>query len=74
MSTIDSPREGRVPGSLEPVVFDMIEYEYPDELTVVEVYSFTGPKGVSYIKGIIYYTYADSAHTRLLKKWRINCG
>jgi hypothetical protein len=75
-SNLDGKFAGRVPGSLLPQLFDTIEYTYPDDVTVVEVYSYgsTDGEGDSYITGIIEKKYTDATKSRLERMRRIPCG
>ena len=72
--TLDNARPGRNAGSLEPELYDMVEYVYPDDVTVVRIYSYTGRDGSKYVTGTVHYQYTDASMLRLSKVWRVNCG
>jgi len=74
MSTLDNARPGRSAGSLEPEIYDMVEYVYPDDVTIVEIYSYQGRDDQTrYVTGTVHYQYADSTMSKLVKKWRQSC-
>jgi len=74
MSTLDNAQAGRNAGSLIPELFDMIEYAYPDDVTIVEIYSYSGGDGSKYVTGTVHREYTDASMLRLNRVWRVNCG
>jgi hypothetical protein len=75
MSTLDNAQAGRNAGSLIPELFDMIEYVYPDDVTIVEIYSYQGEDDQTrYVTGTVHRQYTDASMLRLNKVWRVNCG
>lgn len=71
-SPLDSKNSTRVTTGMEPLLYDKIEYTYPDAVTTVKTYSFlSDPASVTQLQAIIVCVYKDATKTVLLSKTRM---
>jgi len=71
-SPLDSKQSRRVTTGMEPLLYDKIEYTYPDDVTTVMTYSFLSDlAGVTQLAAIIVCVYTDPTKTVLVSKTRM---
>ena len=71
-SPLDSKQSTRVTTGMEPLLYDAIDYTYPDDVTTVMTYSFLSDlAGVTQLAAIIVCVYTDPTKTVLVSKTRM---